>query len=75
MIMYRIPEVDRFLLLAAGFVGVSYYNIRKMAIGEPRLSIAVKDNTFKPPIFFCTLSSYIEAYTFLLTTTNLMLLI
>src|SRR5436190_16040481 len=37
-----------FLLLAAGFVAVIYYNVNKMLNGDPMVSVKVENNTFTP---------------------------
>src|SRR5436190_21054066 len=49
----KILKLIVFLMLATGFVAVVYYNIRKMAKGDPNISITVENNTFTPSILFC----------------------
>src|SRR5581483_8868503 len=53
----QILRVIVFLLLAAGFVAVVQYNIRKMATGEPVITTKVVSNTFIPSMLFCSYSS------------------
>ena len=43
-----------FLILAAGFVAVVYYNVKKMAMDDPLLSVKVENNTLSPSLLFCT---------------------
>ena len=58
----QILRVIVFLLLAAGFVAVVYYNIRKMATSDPVITTKVVENIYTPSIAFCSFSSddYIE---------------
>src|SRR3954453_4951560 len=41
-----------FLLLAAGFVAVIYYNVKKMLTDDPLVSVKVEDNIYSPSVLF-----------------------
>ena len=50
----KILKVSAFLILAVGFVVLVYFNIDKMANGDPVVTTREVENTFMPSILFCS---------------------